>query len=196
MSIDLDPLCVGALAHPVTLSPLYLHLFNKALWYFTDMTWSVRCDNSSASRWLYICSCRCPLLGASCYCRASGYSLLWCGRGNIWLCCMSIGYSLYSFWGWGSGDRLSSHFNLGLHVRFDSIWVMFMNVVSCLSVLSCQTNNIDNVGTMIGCAYNVGRDPQFPVIVDYRNSLSCIQWGFLAGTCIVMVSCTLGCMIC
>ena len=48
---------------------------------------------------------------------------------------------------------------------------------------------------MIGCAYNSSREPQCPVIVDYRNSLSCIEWGFLAGTCTNMVSSTLGCTI-
>ena len=105
MSLDLDPLCVGVLAHPVTLSWLYLHLFNKALWCFTDMTrlvrcdivtlswfylhlfnkalWcftdmtrSVRCDNSSASQWLNICSCRCLPLDAVYCCRTLGCSLL------------------------------------------------------------------------------------------------------------------------
>ena len=44
MSLDLDLLCVGALAHPITLSQLYLHLFNKALWCLTDMTRLARCD--------------------------------------------------------------------------------------------------------------------------------------------------------
>ena len=35
-SLDLDPLCAGELAHPVTCSSqLY---FNKALWCLTDMT--------------------------------------------------------------------------------------------------------------------------------------------------------------
>ena len=69
---------------------------------------------------------------------------------------------------------------------------MFTNVVSCLSVLS-STNDFDGVGAMIGCMYHSGREPQCPVIVDYRNRLSCIEWGFLAATCMVMVSCTLDC---
>ena len=38
VSLDLDPLYAGALAHPVTSSGLYLHLFNKALWCLTDTT--------------------------------------------------------------------------------------------------------------------------------------------------------------
>ena len=38
VSLDLDPLCAVALAHPVTLSWLYLHMFNKALWCLTDRT--------------------------------------------------------------------------------------------------------------------------------------------------------------
>ena len=178
MSLDLDPLCAGALAHPVTSSRLYLHLFNKALWCLTDTTRSARCDNSSTGRWLYICNSRCLPLGAGCCCRASGCSLLGCCRGNRWLCCRSSGCSLsgcllISCWGWGSGDGLSSHFNLGRCVRLDSIWVTLTNVVSCSPVLS-TTNNFDDVGTMIGCTYYSGREPQCPVIVDYRNSLSCI----------------------
>ena len=38
VSLDLDSLCAGALAHPVTLLQLYLHLFNKALWCLNDTT--------------------------------------------------------------------------------------------------------------------------------------------------------------
>ena len=44
----------------------------------------------------------------------------------------------------GIGDRLSSHFNLGVRVRLDSIWVTFTNVVSCSSVFS-STNDFDDV---------------------------------------------------
>ena len=77
-------------------------------------------------------------------------------------------------------------------VRLDSIWVMFTNVISCSSLLS-STNNFDDVWAMISCTYYSGREPQCPVIVDYRNRLSCIEWGFPAATCMVMVSCTLGC---
>ena len=87
---------------------------------------------------------------------------------------------------------MSSHFNLGVSIRLDSIWVTLMNVVSCLSVLS-STNDFDGVGAMIGCVYYSDREPQCPVIVDYRNRMSCIKWGFLVATCMVIVSCTLGC---
>ena len=59
------------LGAPATL--LYLHLFNKALRYLTDMARSVRCDNSSANQWL--CICRCLPLGAGCCCRALGCRL-------------------------------------------------------------------------------------------------------------------------
>ena len=171
----------------------YLHMFNKVLWCLTDMTRSVRYDISSASQWLNICSCRCLPLGVGCCCRALGCSLLGCCGSKRWLYCRSSGCLLYSFWGWWSGDGLSSHFNLWVHVRLDSIWVMFMNVVSCLSILS-STNDFDDVGAMIGCTYYSGREPQCPVIVNYRNRLSCIEWGFPAATCMVMVICTLGCM--
>ena len=78
MSLDLGPLCVGALAYPVTLSWLYLHLLNKVLWHLTDTTRLVRCDISYAGWWLYIYRCRCLPLGAGCYFRALGYSLLGC----------------------------------------------------------------------------------------------------------------------
>ena len=170
---------------------LSLHLFNKVLWCLTDMTRSVRCNISSAGQWLYICRCRYPPLGVGCCCRASGCSLLGCCRSNRWLYCGSSGCSLYRFWGWWSGDRLSSHLNLGVHVRLDSIWVMFTNVVSCSFVLS-SINDFVDVWAMIACTTVVGS--QCPVIVDYRNRLSYIEWGFLAVTCMVMVSCTLGCM--
>ena len=164
MSLDLDLLCVGALAHPVTLSWLYLHLFNKALWCFTDMTRSVRCDKSSASQWLNICSWRCLPLDSGYCCRTLGCSLLECCRSNRWLYYRNSRCMLFSFWGWWSGDGLSSHFNLGVHVRLDSIWVTFMNVVSYSSVLS-STNDFDDVWAMISCMYYSGREPQCPVIV-------------------------------
>ena len=79
---------------------------------------------------------------------------------------------------------------VAVHVRLDSIWVTFTNVVSCSPVLS-STNDFDDVWAMIGCTYYSGREPQCPVIVNYRNRLSCIEWGFPAATCMVMVSCTL-----
>ena len=78
-------------------------------------------------------------------------------------------------------DMLSSNFNLGVCVRLDRIWVTFMNVVSCSSVLS-SINNFDNVRAMISCMCYIGREPHCPVIVDFRNSSSCIQWRFL-GAC-------------
>ena len=53
---------------------------------------------------------------------------------------------------------MSSYFNLGVYVRLDGIWVMFTNVISCLSVLS-STNDFDDVGAMIGCTYYSGREP-------------------------------------
>ena len=87
---------------------------------------------------------------------------------------------------------MSSYFNLSVCVRLDSIWVMFTNMVSCSSVLNF-TNDLDDVATMIGCTYYGGREPQCPVIFDYRNRLSYIEWGLLAATCTVIVSCTLGC---
>ena len=78
--------------------------------------WGVT-DISSTSQWLYIYRCRCHLLDVGYCCRALGCSLHGCCGSNRWLYCKSSGYSLYSFWGWWSGDRLSSHFNLGVHVR-------------------------------------------------------------------------------
>ena len=121
------------------------------------MTRLARCDISSAGRWLNICSCRCFPLGAGCCFGALGYNLLGCCRSNRWLYCGSSGYLLISFWGWWSGDGLSSHFNLGMCVRSDRIWVTFMNVVLCSSILS-STNDFDNVWAMISCTYYSGRE--------------------------------------
>ena len=69
MSLDRDLLCVGILAHPVTLLWLYLHLLNKALWSLTDTARLARCNISSASWWLYIWRHRCHPLGVGCCCR-------------------------------------------------------------------------------------------------------------------------------
>ena len=148
MCLGLHSLRVGVLAHPVTSSQLYLHLLNKALWCLTDMTRSARCNISSAGWWLYICRCRCHLLGIV---------------GACW--------TAYEVDGVVTGCPATS--TLGVHVRLDSIWMMFMNVASCLNVLS-STNNFHDVGAMISCMYYNGWEPQCPVIVYYRNSLSCI----------------------
>ena len=43
-----------------------------------------------------------------------------------------------------AADGVLSHLHLGMHVWLDSIWVTFMNVVSCSSVLS-STNSFDDV---------------------------------------------------
>ena len=165
-------------------------MLNKALWCLTEMTRSVRCDLSSASRWFNIYGYRCLPLGVGCFCRASGCSLLGCCGSNRWLYCRISGCLLYSCCGWWSGDRLSSHFNLGVCVRLDSIWVTFRNVVSCSSVLSSD-NDFDDVGAMISCMYYSGRESHCPVIVDYRNRLSCIEWGFPVATD-MLISCPLG----
>ena len=51
---------------------------------------------------------------------------------------------------WECYDGLFSHSHLRIHIRLDNIWMMFTKVVTCLSVLS-STNNLDDVGAMIGC---------------------------------------------
>ena len=133
MSLDLDPLHLGALAHPETSSQWYLHLFSKALWCLTDITRLVRCGISSAGQWLYICRCRCHPLVAGCCCRTLGCSLLGCYRSNRWLCCRSR-CSLISLLGKQSGDRLSSHFKLGMYVM---AWQHLDDIHECGPVLIC-----------------------------------------------------------
>ena len=110
-------MCVGALAHPITSSELYLHLFTKALGCLTDMTRSARCDIRSASQWLNICYCRCLPLGAGCCSRVLGCSLLGClgatddcTVGGVGACCTAstvervvMGYPATSTLGYMSG---------------------------------------------------------------------------------------------
>ena len=80
---------------------------------------------------------------------------------------------------------------LGVHVRLDSIWMMFMNVVSCLNVLS-STNNFHDVGAMISSMYYSGREPVCCHCLLQKQFVLHIV-GLFAVTCTVMVSCTLGC---
>ena len=72
-----------------------------------------------------------------------------CAVGAVGICCTASEVGVVTGW----------HFNLGVHVRLDSICMMFMNVVSFSSVLS-STNDFDNVGAMIGCMYYSGKEPQ------------------------------------
>ena len=78
-----------------------------------------------------------------------------CTVGAVGICCTASEVD---------GVVTSCHLNLGVHVRLDSIWMMFMNVVLYSSVLS-STNDFEDVGAMISCIYYSGREPQCPVIV-------------------------------
>ena len=62
-----------------------------------------------------------------------------CTAGAVGACCSCTASEVD-----GVVIGLSSHFNLGVRVRLDSIWVMFTNVVSCSPVLS-STNDFDDV---------------------------------------------------
>ena len=149
MSFDGNPLYAAVLAHPVTLSWLYLYLLDEVLWCLNGASRSVRCDISSASL-LCICTYRYLPLVVGCCCRASDCSLHGCCRSNRWLCHGSTRcfhscsrYCLFSSCSWSAGWVLS-HFQLGMHVWLNSIWVIFMNMVLCSSVFS-STNNFDDV---------------------------------------------------
>ena len=80
---------------------------------------------------IVLVSC-CASTGAGVFC--------WVGTAVEWLCCQSSGCSLCNVD--GRVTRLSSHFHFGMHVGSESMWIMFMNVISCLSVFSC-INNLD-----------------------------------------------------
>ena len=162
--------CACSSCHNLTVVD-YLHLLNKALWCLTDITRSTRCSISSASWWLYICRCRCHLLVTGwCYmnlgCLGVDGATDGCTVGAVGSC-----WTAYEDDGVVTGCPATS--TLGVHVRPDSIWMMFMNVFSCLNVLS-STNSFHDVGAIISSMCYSGREPQCPVIVYYRNSLSCI----------------------
>ena len=55
----------------------------------------------------------------------------------------------------------------------------FLNVVMSMTVLS-TTNDLDQVGGIIGFADDSGREPQVPGIIEDRYSLAGKEWRFLA----------------
>ena len=67
----------------------------------------------------------------------------------------------------------------------------FLNLVMSTSVLS-TTNDLDQVGTIIGFANDGGREPQVPGIIEDRYSLAGKEWRFLVAASLVVVLCTLG----
>ena len=70
----------------------------------------------------------------------------------------------------------------------------FLNVVTSTSVLS-TTNDLDQVGAIIGFAHDGGREPQVPGIFEHRYSLAGKEWKFLAAASLIMVLSTLGGML-
>ena len=77
MTLDLDLLCAGALAHPVTLLQLYLHLFNKALLCLTDMTRLARCASV-----LLVSGCTSTVAGV--------IHWVWIAAVGLWAACLGI----------------------------------------------------------------------------------------------------------
>ena len=59
------------------------------------------------------------------------------------------------------------------------------------SVLS-NTNDLNQVGAIIGFADDGGREPQVPGIIEDRYSLASKEWRFLAAALLVVIFCTLG----
>ena len=66
---------------------------------------------------------------------------------------------------------------------FDSIQMMFFNVVTSTSVLST---------TIIGFANDGGREPQVPGVIEDIYGLASKEWRFLVAALLVMVLYTLG----
>ena len=76
-------------------------------------------------------------------------------------------------------------------VWFDSIQMMFLNVVMSMHVLS-TTNDLDKVGAINGFADDGDRKPQVPGINEERYGLVGEEWRFLVAASLVMVLCTVG----
>ena len=67
----------------------------------------------------------------------------------------------------------------------------FSSMVMSIPVLS-TTNDLDQVGVIIGFVDDGGREPQVPGIIEDRYSLASKELRFLAAALQVMVLCTLG----
>ena len=78
----------------------------------------------------------------------------------------------WSSWGYIHG---------GVHIRFNDMWMMFMDVIVCMPVLP-PANDLDDEGAMVNCTYNSGQEPQCPVIVEDRDCLSS-NWTFVHMAC-------------
>ena len=68
--------------------------------------------------------------------------------------------------------------------------MMFSNVVMSMSVLP-TTNDLDQVGDIIGFVDDGSREPQVPGFIEDRYSLASKEWRFLVAASLVMVLCTL-----
>ena len=120
-----------------------------------------------------------------------------CGSNQIWWgCCLSNrcsdwGCRCWSHWRhsrWAL--RCSwSYISNGRSVRFDSIWMMFMDVIMSTSVLS--SNDLNQVWAMLGLTNDCGWQPEGLGIIEYVDSLPCIKWGLLLAVMIMTCS-TLG----
>ena len=119
--------------------------------------------------WSLQCSCWCSW----CWC---------CGCNNCWQShCL----------GSRSWCRLSWCYivNVGC-VWFNCIQMTFLNVVTSTSALS-TTNDLDQVGAIIGFTDDGGREPRVPGILEDRYGLSREEWRFLVAASLVTLLCTL-----
>ena len=107
------------------------------------------------------------------------WSFLWCGScGCSWLrfqCCWSNWCSGWGCWHWSHWKHSRwglwcswGYISAGQHVLLDSIWMMFMDVIMCMSVLA-SPNDLDQVWAMAGLANDCGSEPEGLGIIEYRD---------------------------
>ena len=149
------------------------HLLKKLGWGLPDSSWMAngsRCCTShlhgTSSGQSLQNSCRFPWSVQ--WCASCGYSWLWfgCCWGNwcsSWGCwCRSHWehprWELWCSWGYISADG---------HVWLDSIWMTFMDVIMCTSVLA-SANDLNQVWAMSGLMDDCGWEPEGLGITEYR----------------------------
>ena len=163
----------------------------KLGWGLPDSSWLVSGSRCCASGWvLWLLWCmhyRFPW-SVWCSCRSN---YVW------WGCCLSNRCSYWGCWCWSHWRhsrwalRCSwSYISDGRSVRFDSIWVTFTNVIVSMSVLP-SSNDLNQVWAMLGLMNDCGWEPEGLGIIEYGDSLPCIEWGLLLAV-MIMVCSTLG----
>ena len=109
--------------------------------------WSVQWYASCGYSWLWFGCCWSNWCsGWGCWCRSHWEHPRW---------------GLWCSWGYTCADR---------HVWLDSIWMTFMDVIMCMSVLA-SANDLNHVGPMSGLMNDCGWEPEGLGIIEYRDSL-------------------------